>query len=162
MSGRDQSRPYTFPLSPHHEEGKIHRCSAAWFLHWYTVNYFLTVDTWRTAVASTHFVAVGQISGADNLIQKYGENIAQNQYSGEDLAKGGFIQVPQDILYWWLGLVAVTLLAIKLDDLRVYGKAVGYLKQVLDWAKILTLLLQIGWVLWFCVQSTQLRGSCKS
>ena len=129
---------------------------AGWFLPWYTVNYFLTVDAWRTAVASTHFVNVGQLSGADNLIQKYGENIAQNEYSGEDLAKAGFIQVPQDIFYWWLGLVAITLLAIKLDDLKVYGKAVGYLKQVLDLAKILILLLQIGWVLWFCVQSTQL------
>lgn len=34
-----------------------------------------------------------------------------------------------------MGLVAVTLLAIKLDDLKVYGKAVVYLKQVLDWAR---------------------------
>ena len=130
---------------------------SGWFLPWYTVNYFLTVDAWRTAVNSTHFVNVGQLSGADNLIQKYGQNIAQNEYSGEDLAKAGFIQnVPQEIFYWWLGLVAVTLLAIKLDDLKVYGKAVESLKKVLDFAKILTLLLQIGWVLWYCVQSTQL------
>ena len=129
---------------------------SGWFLPWYTVNYFLTVDAWRTAVNSTHYVNVGQLSGADNLIQKYGENIAQNEYSGEDLAHAGFIQVPQEILYWWLGLVAVSLLAIKIDDLRVYGKAVGYLKLVLNLAKVLTLLLQIGWVLWYCVQSTQL------
>ncbi len=129
---------------------------SAWFLPWYTVNYFLTVDAWRVAADGIHYDNVAQLSGADNLIQKYGQNIAQNEYSGEDLAKAGFIQVPQDIFFWWLGLVAFTLLAIKLDDLRVYGKAVGYLKKVLDWAKILTLLLEIGWVLWYCVQSTQL------
>lgn len=129
---------------------------SGWFLPWYTVDYFLTVNTWRKAVDSTHFVNVGELSGADNLIQKYGENIAQNEYTGEDLAKAGFIQVPQEIFYWWLGLVVVTLLVIKLDDLKVYGKAVGYLKQVLDLAKILILLLQIGWILWYCVQSTQL------
>jgi hypothetical protein len=129
---------------------------SGWFLPWYTVNYFLTVNAMHTVVDGNHFVAVAQLSGADDLIKKYGENIAQNEYSGEDLAKAGFIRVPQEILYWWLGVVAVTLLAIKIDDLRVYGKVVAYLKRGLDLAKILTLLLQIGWVLWYCVQSTQL------
>lgn len=129
---------------------------SGWFLPWYTVSYFLTADALRKAADGIHYDAVAELDGANTLIQKYGENIAQNEYSGEDLAKAGFIQVPQDIFYWWLGLLAVTLLAIKLDDLQVYGKAVGSLKQVLDWAKILSLLLQIGWVLWYCVQSTQL------
>src|ERR1700681_4838179 len=59
---------------------------AGWFLPWYTVNYFLTVDAWRVAADGTHYDNVAQLSGADNLIQKYGENIAQNEYSGEDLA----------------------------------------------------------------------------
>src|SRR5581483_708907 len=129
---------------------------SGWFLPWYTVEYFLTPGAWRIAADGIHFVNVGELDGADSLKQKYGDNIAQSEYSGEDLAKAGFIQIPQEILYWWLGLVAVTLLAIKLDDLKIYGKAVGYLKQVLDWAKILSLLAQIGWVLWYCVQSTQL------
>jgi hypothetical protein len=129
---------------------------SGWFLPWYTVEYFLTVDAWRIAADGTHFTNVGALYGEDNLKQKYGENIAQSEYSGEDLAKSGFIQVNQEIFYWWLGLLAVTLLAIKLDDLHVYGKAVGYLKQVLDWVKILSLLTQIGWVLWYCVQSTSL------
>jgi len=129
---------------------------SGWFLPWYTVEYFLTVDAWRTAVDGVHFENVGALYGEDTLKQKYGENIAQNEYSGEDLAAAGFIRVNQETLYWWLGLVALSLLAIKLDDLRVYGKAVGYLKQVLDWAKVLSLLTQIGWVLWYCVQSTSL------
>lgn len=30
------------------------------------------------------------------------------------------------------------------------------MKRVLDWAKVLSLLTQIGWVLWYCVQSSSL------
>lgn len=126
-----------------------------WFLPWYNVNYFLTVDAWRAAADGSHYENVAQLSGADDLIRKYGENIAQNEYSGGDLVREGFIKVDQKTFYWWLGLVALTLLVIKLDDLRIGGIAI-YLKWVLNLVKILTLLFQVGWVLWYCVQTTSL------
>ncbi len=127
-----------------------------WFLPWYTVNYFLTVNAWRVAADGTHYDNVAQLSGADGLIKKYGENIAQNEYSGGDLVREGFIKVNSDIFYWWLGLVALTLLAIKLDDLRIGGIVMEYIKKVLDGVKVLALLTQVGGVLWYCVQTTSI------
>ncbi len=129
---------------------------SGWFLPWYTVNYFLTVDAWRVTADGTHYDNVAQLTGANNLIQKYGENIAQNEYSGGDLVKEGFIKVDQDTFYRWLALVALILVAIKLDDLRFNAIVVVYLKKVLDFVKILLLLTQVGWVLWYCVQTTSL------
>lgn len=52
---------------------------SGWFLPWYTVEYFLTVDAWRTAADGVHFENVGALYGADALKQKYGENIAQKE-----------------------------------------------------------------------------------
>lgn len=126
----------------------------AWFLPWYVVDYFLSPSAFETAMHSGHYDALAELSGDAQDVKLYGTNIVQIQYSGADLAGKGFIQVSRTDLYRWLGLVGLTLLAVKADEVMGYEGVVGVVKKIIDGAKVLGLIGQVAYFLWYSIQAT--------
>ena len=126
----------------------------AWFLPWYVMDYFLSPSAFQTAMHSGHYDALAELSGDQHDIQLYGTNIVQIQYSGAELAQKGFIHVDRTDLLWWLGLVALTLIAVKADELMGYQGVVGVVKNIIDGVKVLGLIGQVGFFLWYSIQAT--------